>query len=77
MTGLCCERSHRPVLIRDSAITLLFVIPILGLAGLSSAEDLRYQIFFFLRRIFSRWALSACEVNREIALINLIDELRD
>jgi hypothetical protein len=43
---LCCQRSHR-LLIRDSAITLLFVIPILGLAGLFSAEDLRYHIFFF------------------------------
>jgi hypothetical protein len=61
MTRLCCERSH--LLIRDSVITLLFVIPILGLAGLFSAEDLRYHIFFFLRKNFFPLGLASVRSN--------------
>jgi hypothetical protein len=76
---LCCERSHLPVLIRDSAISLLFVIPILGLAGLSSTEDLRYHIFFLFEKNFFPLGLANMRSTliREIALINLIDELGD
>jgi hypothetical protein len=63
VTRLCCERSHLPVLIRDSAITLLFVIRILGLAGLSFAEDLRYHIFFLFEKNFFPLSLASVRSN--------------